>query len=249
MTFPQYTNKHLEEALFTAHDFIKYKNVDKNQFPSNYIIVYSEKALKSFRRRYSGKYEILKPFVHLNIYKIGDVGFVRLAGIGSPHAGTLLEELIAMGGKRFINLGTAGGLQEEGVFVASKAIRDEGTSHHYQAHGKYAFPDKGLTAKLAKALTERGIEFKEAATWTIDAPYRETKAEIEQYRKEGVATVEMEASALFAIAKLRKVKIASAFVVSDVLGEVWVPKFHKLNVNKELDKMVDASISILGGKA
>ena len=86
-------------------------------------------------------------------------------------------------------------------------------------------------------LKKKGLQFFRGVTWTIDAPYRETKAELQHYKKLGISTVEMEASAMFAVAKYRKVKIASAFVVSDILGTKWVPKFHKLDVKRTLNKL------------
>lgn len=248
MTFPQYNSKHNEQALFSPRDFIEYKRWDSQGFPKKIVIVYQKSVFDYFRRKYSGKFENIK-FVGLHqVLKYGEVGLIKMMGIGSPHAITVFEELIAIGAKEFISIGTAGGLQEQGIYLANRAIRDEGTSHHYIAHGKYSYPAKGLTSRLAKALKDKGIKFEKATTWTIDAPYRETKAEIAKYRKEGVATVEMEASALFAVAKVRGVKIASAFVVSDILGKKWEPNFHKLSVKRLLNLLLDASLSCLGGK-
>ena len=68
---------------------------------------------------------------------------------------------------------------------------------------------------------------------------------IKKYKKQGVATVEMEASALFAVAKVRSVKLASAFAVSDMLGEKWEPHFDKRSVNLKLFKLFDAAINCL----
>jgi len=250
MTFPNFKNKHLEEALFSPDDFLDYKRLDRKKFPSKYILTYQSAALRYFRRRYSGQYSLIKIHAgfHVHILRNKNVGFVKVPGIGSPQAVTLFEELIGLGGKEFINMGTAGGLQHEGVFLCDRAIRDEGTSSHYMAHEKYSYPNKSLTRRLAKALQENEIEHETATTWTIDTPYMETKAEVNQYKKEGVATVEMEASALFAVAKLRKVKIASAFVVSDVLGEKWEPKFHHVNVKSMQNKMIDAAVACLNKK-
>jgi uridine phosphorylase len=168
-----------------------------------------------------------------------------MSGIGSPNAVTVIEELIALGGKFFINRGYAGGLQNEGVFLCQKALRDEGTSYHYIKDGQYIYPDKKLTKKLEKSLKKQNLNYKKGITWTIDAPYRETKAEITHYKKQGISTVEMEASALFAVAKYRKVKIASAFVVSDTLGEKWEPKFHHRKVKESLNKLFDAAVDCL----
>jgi uridine phosphorylase len=244
MVFPNFPNKHLEEALFHPSDFIKYKKLDGKKFPKSYILIYDKKLLGRIKRM-----DILKkldiPLVHVDAYQYKGIGLVRMAGIGSPHATTIFEELIGLGGRNFLNIGTAGGLQQEGIFLCEKSVRDEGTSSHYLVHEKYAYPDKTLTSNFARNLEKSGLEFKRATSWTIDAPYRETKAEIIQYKKEGVATVEMESSALFAVAKLRKVKIASAFAVSDVLGEKWEPKFHHINLKKSLDRLVIAGFDCL----
>lgn len=242
MSFPQYKNKHLEEALVNPEHYIVYKKYPKN-LPKRYIIVYSTKALKYFKRKYKPKkiflYSLLTVYVHKKI------GFVMMTGIGSSNAATVLEELIALGGKVFLNLGMAGGLYHEGVFLCNKALRDEGTSYHYLPHGSFVFPDRELTKRLGNNMKKGDIEFLEGPTWTIDAPYRETKAEVEKYSRKGIFTVEMEASALFAVAKYRKVKIASAFVVSDLLGKKWLPKFHRFDVRRALNKLIDAGMDCL----
>jgi uridine phosphorylase len=172
-----------------------------------------------------------------------------MKGIGSPHAATILEELISLGGKEFLNIGLAGGLDTFGIYLCEAAIRDEGTSHHYLPQGKYSYPDSKLTQRLARCLKKNRIEFTRGITWTIDAPYRETKTEIAHYKKEGVKTVEMEASALFAVAKMRKVKIASAFAVSDIVGgEAWDPQFQAKHVVQNVNKLFDVGVECLSKK-
>lgn len=249
MTFPQFKNKHLEKALFKPEDYIKYRGF-KGKFPTNYIITYQSSALRHFRRQYASRYRIfgLHSNFQIHILDRENIGFLKMPGIGAPLSVTFFEELVGLGLKRAINIGTAGGLQHEGVFLCDRAIRDEGTSHHYIPHGRYSYPDKRLTDELGKEIVKQGIDFERATSWTIDAPYRETKKEIAHYKNQGVATVEMEASALFAVAKLRKTQIASAFVVSDVLGEKWAPKFHHLNVIKTQNKLIDSAIDCLRKK-
>lgn len=242
MTYPSFQNKHLEEALFSPSDFVRYKKWS-GKFPKKYILTYQSKALNYFIRKYQPKKH--KLYSLLNIYTYKDIGFVRMTGIGAPNAVAVFEELIALGGKKFINIGTAGGLNHEGVFLCEKAIRDEGTSYHYIPHGEEVFPDKKLTENLEKCIEKQEIDFFRGTTWTIDAPYRETKAEIKHYIDQGVSTVEMESSALFAVAKFRKVEIASAFVVSDLLGKKWKPKFHTFDVRKAQNKLIDAAVKCL----
>ena len=245
MGFPNYVNKHREEALINPGDFMRYEGLDKKKFPDKYIITYQKSLLNYFKRKYRGKYKTVKFLARHKLLVYKNIGLITMSGIGAPYAVVTFEEMISAGGRNFINIGTAGGLQKEGIFLCERAIRDEGTSHHYKAHGKYAFPDKKLTAKLEKSLKKVNAQAERSTTWTIDAPYRETKVEIRHYKNEGVSTVEMESSALFTVAKLRKVKIASAFVVSDVLGEKWEPKFHHINLRRALNKLVDAAIDCL----
>lgn len=242
MGYPNFEDKHLQESLFSPTEFINYKKFPKD-LPKKYIITYQSKAKLYFLKKYKSK----KINFHSNIpiYVHGNIGFIKLSGIGSPHAVTVIEELISLGGKEFINIGTAGGLHHEGVFVCNKALRDEGTSYHYVKEGKFSYPDEGLTDKLRESIQKQCIETFDGTTWTIDAPYRETRAEIEKYAKDGISTVEMEASALFVVAKYRKVKIASAFVVSDILGKKWEPKFHALDVVRSQNKLIDAAVDCL----
>jgi len=242
MVFPQFKNKHKGEALFHPEDYVRYWKYPEN-LPKKYVIVYSPGVLNYFKKKYHPRK--IRIDSHTDVYVHKGIGVLRMKGVGSPHSGMILEELIGRGGKEFLNVGLAGGLQKEGVFLCTKALRDEGTSHHYLPHGRFAYPDNGLTKKLGNALKGVGLKYSDGITWTIDAPYRETKKEIKHYHREGISTVEMETSALFAIAKYRKVKIAAAFIVSDVLGNKWEPNFHKLDVKRGLRLMVDASIDCL----
>ena len=245
MVYPIYKNKHLEEALFNPVDYINYKKIKNKKLPKRFILIYDTGLERRIKVRH--KLKKLNNVTHLGqIYFLKDVGILRINGIGSPHAVTILEELIALGVKEFISVGTAGGLKREGFFLCDKALRDEGTSYHYISHGKFSYPDQQLTTKFGNSMNKLGLPFEKAPTWTIDAPYRETKREIKNYTKNGVATVEMEASALFAVATVRKVKIASAFVVSDILGEKWNPKFHHINLKKNLDLLFEAAVDAFG---
>ena len=244
MVYPKFKNKHLEDALFSPIDYLESTGHGNKMMPKNCIILYGRRLLTRLKRRY--KFTRLKHLIiGTQLYKFKKIGIIYMEGIGSPHAVTVLEEAISLGSRNFINMGTAGGLKEEGFFLCTKALRDEGTSYHYLPHGHFSHPDPKLTKKLGQSMASLGIKYKEAPTWTIDAPYRETKVEINKYRKMGIATVEMEASALFAVASLRKVKIASAFVVSDVLGEKWNPRFHHINVKRGLDQLFQAAVDCL----
>ena len=96
--------------------------------------------------------------------------------------------------------------------------------HVLRAEGlaRLATAQAEMTAALGTALRESGLAFRPGVSWTIDAPYRETVAEARHYQAEGVLCVEMEAAALFAVAEVRGLRLAAAFVISDSLADlVW----------------------------
>jgi uridine phosphorylase len=176
-----------------------------------------------------------------------EIAIIGNFGIGSPIACAILEELIAFGVKKFISIGVAGTLQKNikigDLVLCDKAIRDEGTSYHYIKKSKYAYPSKELTNRLAASLIKNGNDFHTGASWTIDAIYRETVAEARHYQQEGVATVEMEAAGLFAVAEYQNVEMASVFTISDSLADlVWHPEFHSNATREGLEQIYSAAV-------
>jgi uridine phosphorylase len=103
-----------------------------------------------------------------------------------------------------------------------------------------------MTAALGAALGESGLAFRTGVSWTIDAPYRETVAEARHYQAEGVLCVEMEAAALFAVAQVRGVRLASAFVISDSLADLaWNPRFGDPAVQAGLIGLYQVALTAL----
>ena len=103
-----------------------------------------------------------------------------------------------------------------------------------------------MTAALGAALRESGLAFRPGVSWTIDTPYRETVAEARHYQAEGVLCVEMEAAALFAVAEVRGLRLASAFVISDSLADlVWEPRFRDPAVRDGLIGLYQAAVAAL----
>ena len=142
--------------------------------------------------------------------------------------------------------GLAEGLQVGTIVICDEAIRDEGTSYHYMDPHEKAQADPLLTRRLEGVLKKQGLQISKGTSWTIDSPYRETLEEIRQFRSQGVLTVDMEAAAVFAAAKFRKIPAASLLVVSDLLGgEEWQPRFHHGPVKVGLDLAWKAALDSL----
>lgn len=147
-------------------------------------------------------------------------------GVGAPLAACTLEELIALGGSDFIFCGGAGVLREDldagTLVVPVRALRQEGTSYHYQENGRYSEPTRKALQAVLETLDRRGVPHEQGLTWTTDAVFRETPELVSARREEGAITVEMEASALFAVARFRGVEIAGLlYGGDDVSGDKW----------------------------
>ena len=83
----------------------------------------------------------------------------------------------------------------------NRALRDEGTSYHYLPASRFAEADPALLASARAALAAAGVEIAEGASWTTDAPFRETEAAIADADAQGVLSVEMECAGLYAFAQ------------------------------------------------
>ncbi|MFC7082242.1 nucleoside phosphorylase [Halorussus caseinilyticus] len=236
MTFPNYPDKYGAEPLVTPERHTDYRKAqsegDAAASPEAVVLCYSRGLMDYFTEEYDGR---TVDHYYGDLYAFADadysVGVLGNFGIGAPTTAMLMDELVANGVETFLSIGFAGCLDdsiEMGEFVVpEKAIRDEGTSHHYVESEKYAHASESLVADTKRLLRERDEPFHVGTSWTTDAIYRETEKEVERYADEGVLTVEMEASAVFAVADYRGVEAGAMFVVSDYLGlSEWEPKFH-----------------------
>jgi uridine phosphorylase len=253
-SYPNFAGKHAGQALFTAADFVAYLRqvgaLDDGKAPGGVVLCYQRslydhvlraEGLKPPRR---GDFPLALPSTG------GKVGLLGQFGIGAPAATAILEQLAALGTSAVVSVGTAGSLQRDlepgDLVLCEAAVRDEGVSHHYLPPGRLAAASAEMTAILGAALRESGLAFRAGVSWTIDAPYRETVAEARHYQAEGVLCVEMEAAALFAVAEIRGLRLASAFVISDSLAElVWSPRFHDRTVQAGLTGLYQAAVAAL----
>src|SRR4051794_27795932 len=95
-------------------------------------------------------------------------------GVGAPLAGGFFEEAIAHGCRRFMAVGTAGGLVPLAlghVIVPTFAIRDEGTSYHYQPAGRTTEPTPDATEALLATLRRHDVPFEIGGAWATDGPF------------------------------------------------------------------------------
>jgi uridine phosphorylase len=132
---------------------------------------------------------------------VGIVGCV----VGAPFAVLVAEQLFASGCGFLVSLTSAGQIVPAGpppyFVVIDRALRDEGTSHHYAPPAEYSEAEPGLAEAAANALARIGAPAVVGTSWTTDAPFRETADAIAAARHKGALAVEMESAALYAFAR------------------------------------------------
>jgi uridine phosphorylase len=142
--------------------------------------------------------------------------------VGGSFSVLVAEQLFASGCRLLINVASAGQITEAGpppyYILVERAMRDEGTSYHYLPPSTYAAADPRLIAFAREALGRAGHATHVGATWTTDAPFRETAATIALRRAAGILAVEMEAAALYAFAAACRRPVICLAHVSNQLG-------------------------------
>lgn len=208
-----------------------------------------EEMLKNNKLKQIGKFftcTVALP-IYETEYKGKRIGIVT-GFLGSAGSAAELEELIAMGFKKFIVCGAAGVLIKEiqvgHLIVPYSAVRDEGTSYHYIEPSREVECNCGAVDTIEKILVEDNLPYIKAKTWTTDSFYRETEDKVKLRVSEGCVTVEMEAAALFAVAKFRGVKLGQILYGGDDLSDVeWDSR--KWSSRKEVkNSIVELSMKI-----
>jgi uridine phosphorylase len=127
--------------------------------------------------------------------------------VGAPFAVLVAEQMFASGCRLLVSVTSSGQITDAGptpyFVLIDRALRDEGTSLHYRPASAFADADPLLVERIARGLAGHQPPVRRGATWTTDAPFRETEAAIEAARACGVLAVEMEAAALYAFASAR----------------------------------------------
>ncbi|MBI4291025.1 MAG: nucleoside phosphorylase [Betaproteobacteria bacterium] len=144
--------------------------------------------------------------------------------VGAPFAVLVAEELFASGCRLLISITSAGQLVElhpPPYFVLiEKALRDEGTSYHYLPASEFSAADPALLSLLDGGFDGIGVAVERGATWTTDAPFRETDDAITRMKSIGLLAVEMEAAALYAFASARGKAVVCFAHVTNQMGRI-----------------------------
>ena len=135
-----------------------------------------------------------------------ELGIVPCA-VGASFAVLVAEQLFAAGCRLLVSVTSSGQLGElrppPYFILIERALRDEGTSYHYLPASEFSEANPTLIASVAGAFGGLRVSVERGATWTTDAPFRETPTAIAAMQAKGLLAVEMEAAALYAFAAAR----------------------------------------------
>jgi uridine phosphorylase len=198
---------------------------EQGMIPRCCVLDFDGELLPVAVERFGAKPCLTWPCFHtsLLIVKRNNVQMGLIGGtVGAPFAVLVAEQLVACGCTHIIGYSSAGAVADSlklpCLVVPNRALRDEGTSYHYLPPTVWVEAQSGFPDIMAKHAAVCGLPVHRGATWTTDAPYRETRTQIKRYRAEGILSVEMEAAALMAIAEVRKAEIASLLHVTNAFG-------------------------------
>jgi uridine phosphorylase len=132
--------------------------------------------------------------------------------VGASFAVLVAEELFTSGCELLISVTSAGQVvrvTDPPYFVLiEKALRDEGTSYHYLPPADFSYIRPSLLSTLEDVFSHTPVPMYRGATWTTDAPFRETASAVAHCRELGIMAVEMEAAALYAFAEAKHKSVA-----------------------------------------
>jgi len=164
---------------------------------------------------------------HTELYRFVEAGIefgIVGCAVGAAFAVLIAEELFVSGCRLLISMTSAGQLvplRPPPYFILiDQALRDEGTSYHYLAPSEFSAANDVLLATTRAAFDNLQVPVVRGATWTTDAPFRETAEAIAVMREKGVLAVEMEAAALYAFATARGKPVLCFAHVTNQMGRV-----------------------------
>ena len=218
------------EACLLPGDPLRAKYIAETYF-DNPVQKNAERGLLG----YTGKYE-------------GKPVSVQATGMGCPTAAIVMEELVQLGVKRFLRVGTCGGLQHDlelgDLIVALTAVPADGTARHYvnqEPHCPTA--DWELVHGAVHAAKELEQPMRVGAIASSDTFYDPDEARHGRWSARGVLAVEMEAAVIFTIGALRKVQAGCLLTVSDIVVGGEFTRISDEDLQAAVDRMTRVALT------
>jgi DeoD family purine-nucleoside phosphorylase len=175
---------------------------------------------------------------------------VQATGMGCPSAAIVFEELIQLGVKRLVRIGTCGGLQPDlalgDLIVALSAVPSDKTALTYTGGEPHA-PTASweLVHGAVHAAKELGKAVRVGPIVSSDVFYDPDKGRAQRWSERGILAVEMEAAVLFTLGGMRKIQAGCLLTVSDVIVESEFLRISDEELRAAVDQMTELALETI----
>jgi 5'-methylthioadenosine phosphorylase/purine-nucleoside phosphorylase len=173
---------------------------------------------------------------------------VQSSGMGCPSAGIVIEELVQLGVKKILRVGTCGGLQPDmaigDLIVAISAVPADATATHLiggEPHAPTA--DWELVHGAVHNAKELGKKVRVGPIVSSDVFYNPDGGQYGRWSDRGILAVEMEAAMLFTVGALKKIQTGCLLIVSDVVVEGEFVRISDEDMKRAVDQMTELALA------
>ena len=173
---------------------------------------------------------------------------IQSTGMGCPSAGIVIHELIELGCKRLLRIGTCGGLQPDlalgDLIVAISAVPQDQTAVHLVGGEPHApTADWELVHSAVHSAKELGRRVRVGPIVSSDVFYDPDTDRARRWSERGILGVEMEAAVLFTLGALRKVQAGCLLTVSDIIVQGEFKRISDEELKAAVDQMTELALS------
>ena len=172
---------------------------------------------------------------------------VQATGMGCPSAAIVIEELVMLGAKKILRVGTCGGLQPHhalgDMIVALTAVPQDGTTQTYVREPHCPTASFELVHAAVHAAKELGQPIHVGPVVSSDVFYNPDGGQYQRWSERGILGVEMEAAILFTLGALRKVHAGCLLTVSDIVVEGEFTRISDDDLRAAVDRMTRVGLA------
>ena len=177
---------------------------------------------------------------------------VQATGMGCPSAAIVVEELVQLGVKRLLRVGTCGGLQPDlalgDLIVAVSAVPADATAQHLAGEAHTPTSDWELVHSAVHFAKQLEQPLRVGPIVSSDLFYNPDGGQYERWSSRGVLAVEMEAAVLFTLAAMRGVEAGCLLTVSDIVVEGEFKRISDEELQAAVDRMTRVALATVTGE-
>jgi DeoD family purine-nucleoside phosphorylase len=171
---------------------------------------------------------------------------VQATGMGCPSTAIVFEELVQLGVKRFLRIGSCGALQPDlrlgDLLVAISAVPADSTAAHLVGEPHAPTADWELVHGAVHAAKHLGRPVRVGPVVSSDLFYNPDDGQYRRWADRGILAVEMEAAVLFTLGALRRRQAGCLLTVSDVAVDGDFVRITDEELQAAVDQMTELAL-------